>query len=326
MTSVEALVTKHPVLMYFVLTFIISWGGVLLVIGGPSGLTGMKAHDNPIFPFALLAMVAGPSITAMLLTGLIDGKQGFRAMRRRLLKCRVGIRWYAVAILAAPLAATAVTLTLSRFSSEFVPALVVAGDRGAVLLLGLVVGITAGFFEELGWTGFAIARLKLRHGVLTTGLIVGLLWSAWHLLVVAWGIGDRAGTIPLALFAIVDGLAALPAFRVLMVWIYDRTESLFLAMLMHASLTATTLILTPQTTGHRLVAYGLTFAVAVWLVIAGIRARELAHIDRIGRARSSRWPLSRSAQRASPAIPSVSKVPEERSRPSCGMSRGETTY
>lgn len=39
---------------------------------------------------------------------------------------------------------------------------------------------------------------------------------------------------------IVDGLAGLPAFRVLMVWVYHRTESLLVAMLMHTSLTATT--------------------------------------------------------------------------------------
>jgi hypothetical protein len=39
-------------------------------------------------------------------------------------------------------------------------------------------------------------------------------------------------------------------------------------MLMHVSLTATVLTLTPQTTGIHLLAYGLAFAAAVWLVIA----------------------------------------------------------
>ena len=279
MTSVKALITKHPVLTYFVLTFAISWGGVLLIIGDPAG-TSVKAQDNPLFPLALLAMVAGPSVTGVLLTGLIDGRHGLHVLGSRLRKCRVATHWYAVALLAAPMVAAALTLTLSRFSSEFLPALVVADDRIAVLLLGLGVGITAGLFEELGWTGFAIPRLKLRHGVLATGLIVGLLWSAWHVLVVVWGIGERAGTMPLALFVVVDGLAGLPAFRVLMVLVYDRTESLFLAMLMHVSLTATILILTPQTTGIRLVAYGLAFAMAIWLIIAGVSAADRRHLAR----------------------------------------------
>ena len=53
----------------------------------------------------------------------------------------------------------------------------------SLLLIGLVVGLVTGIFEELGWTGFAIPRLRLRYGVLTTGLIVGVLWGAWHFLI-----------------------------------------------------------------------------------------------------------------------------------------------
>ena len=63
----------------------------------------------------------------------------------------------------------------------------------------------------------------------------------------------------------------LPAYRVLMVWVYDRTGSLLVAMLMHASLTACTLILTPSATGVAFLtwprigrrAVGLVAAVAV---------------------------------------------------------------
>ena len=84
--------------------------------------------------------------------------------------------------------------------------------------------------------------------LLVTGLIVGLLWSAWHFLVVAWGIGSRTGAIPLALFVVADGLTILPAFRVLMVWVYERTGSLLVGMLMHVSLTATAVIVAPGTT------------------------------------------------------------------------------
>ena len=271
--NMRAFIRTYPVLTFFALTFTISWGGVILVIGGPAGMTGTKAQDNPLFPYALLAMVAGPSVAGILLTALIDGSSRLREFLSRLLKWRVGVRWYAVALLAAPLLATAITLTLSLFSPEFRPGIFVTDDRATVLLLGLVVGLTAGFFEELGWTGFAIPRLTQRYGVLASGLMVGVLWSAWHLLVVIWGIGDRAGTIPVALFVILDGLAGLPAFRVLMVWVYDRTESLFVAMLMHFSLTACTLILTPRTTGVPLLTYGLAFAAAVWLVFAAAAAR-----------------------------------------------------
>jgi hypothetical protein len=39
---------------------------------------------------------------------------------------------------------------------------------------------------------------------------------------------------------------------------------------MHVSLTACTLILTPQTTGVSLLTYGLAFAGAVWVVMAAV--------------------------------------------------------
>lgn len=284
-----AFLAKHPVAAYFVLTFTISWGGVLLVLGALGGMTGVKAQENPVFPLALLAMVAGPSLTGILLTGLIDGQRGLGEFRSRLLKWRVGAAWYAVALLAAPLLAMTVTSTLAFFSREFVPGILAADDKVAVVLLGLVVGTIAGFFEELGWTGFAIPRLKQHHSVLATGLIVGLLWSGWHVLVVVWGIGERAGAIPLPVFIIVDGLAGLPAFRVLMVWVYDRTGSLAVGMLMHVSLTASTLILTPQTTGIFLLVYGLTFAAAVWLVLAAISVTSSRPVSRrpIARATSA---------------------------------------
>ncbi len=47
-------------------------------------------------------------------------------------------------------------------------------------MAGIAVGLVVPFFEELGWTGFAIPELGKRYGILTTGLIVGLLWGAWH--------------------------------------------------------------------------------------------------------------------------------------------------
>ena len=45
-------------------------------------------------------------------------------------------------------------------------------------------------------------------------------------------------------------ITILPVYRVLMVWVYDHTGSLFVAMLMHAIYTAfTTSILVPMATG-----------------------------------------------------------------------------
>ena len=93
----------------------------------------------------------------------------------------------------------------------------------------------------------------MRYGVLTTGLIVGVLWGAWHLPINFWASGVIAGELSLAVFAPVWLLGilvgSLVAFRVLMVWVYERTGSMLVAMLKHVSLATFTFVLTPPLGG-----------------------------------------------------------------------------
>ncbi|NIV35134.1 MAG: CPBP family intramembrane metalloprotease, partial [Anaerolineae bacterium] len=128
----------------------------------------------------------------------------------------MGVRWYAIALLTAPLSMIAVLFALSLTSPLFLPGIVTTDDKATLLLTGIVAGLMVGFFEELGWTGFAIPRLRLRYGVLTTGLIVGLLWGAWHFLLF-WESGSFSGALSLALL-LGRLFSWLPAYRVLMVW------------------------------------------------------------------------------------------------------------
>ncbi len=142
-----------------------------------------------------------------------------------------------------------------------------------------------GFFEELGWTGFAVPTLlRQRHSVLATGLFVGVLWGLWHFLISFWASGTSSGALSLAGFlpAVLFYVGSLPAYRVLMVWVYDRTgESMFVAMLMHASFSASMLIQQPL--GLALVpglAWNLVLAVALWVVVGAVALAQGGHLSR----------------------------------------------
>jgi membrane protease YdiL (CAAX protease family) len=128
-----------------------------------------------IGPAMYVAMLAGPSVAGVLMTSLVSGRAGLREVLARLLTWRVGGRWYAVALLTAPFLVMAVSLALSLLSREFLPAVFMTNDKAPLLLSGLAAGVIVGIFEELGWTGFAIPRMRRRHGVLSTGLLVGVL-------------------------------------------------------------------------------------------------------------------------------------------------------
>jgi uncharacterized protein len=281
MMIIKAFIRSHPLLSFFALVFAISWGGVLLVIGGSGAIPATnKEQFETLFPIALLAMVAGPSVAGILLTGLLYGRAGLREFGSRLLKWRVGARWYAVALLTAPLVFTAVSLALSLSSPEFLPGILTSDDKASVLLMGIFAGFMAGIFEELGWTGFATPTLlRLRYGVLSTGLIVGLPWAAWHLLVTFWASGTISGEFALVSY-LLDPFLFLVAFRVLMVWVYDRTGSLLVAMLMHASLTASSLILGAGVAGVPLVTFDLIWAAVLWVVVGAIALAQGGHLSR----------------------------------------------
>ena len=282
MTTIKAMVERHPLLSYFALVFAISWGGVLIV-AGPGGIPATDREQvDKLLPIAILAMVAGPSVAGILLTGLLHGRAGLREFGSRLLRWQVGARWYAMALLAAPLLFTAVLLALSLFSPEFLPGILASDDKVSVLLMGIAVGLTAGIFEELGWAGFAVPTLfGLRYGVLATGLIVGFLWAAWHLLVALWASGTVSGEFVLPSY-LLDPFLFLVAFRVLMVWVYDRTDgSLLVAgILMHMSLTASTLILGAGVAGVSLVTFDLVWAAALCVVITLVALANHGHLSR----------------------------------------------
>ena len=267
--SSQIFIKNHPLLTYCALTFAISWGGALLVIGGPGRIPGSGEEIESLMPFVMLAWFAGPSLAGILLTGVVAGRAGLRHCASRLLRWRVGGRWYAAALLTAPLLMAAMLLALSLTSPDFLPRLVAADDRAFLLTFGIVAGFMTAFFEELGWSGFAVPRLRLRYGVVGTGLIVGLLYGAWRALVVVWAGSGFTGALAPVLFFPAGLFTWLPASRVLMVWVYDRSGSLLVAILMGTSLWASWTILTPVTiVGLRLVTYYLVLTAGLWVVVA----------------------------------------------------------
>jgi len=191
---------------------------------------------------------------------------------------QVGVRWYAVALLFAPLFQMAVLLALWQFSPKFTPGIVSTSDRANLLLFSIAGGlIGGGLLEELGWTGFAVPELRSRYSAFTTALVVGILHGVWHILITFWMSGTASGAFSLAIFlpGMLFHIVSLTAFRVLMMQVYDRTGSLFVAMLMHASLSASRRILNPV--GLALVPgliYDLIFAAALWVVVAAVQKQQ----------------------------------------------------
>jgi uncharacterized protein len=78
------------------------------------------------------------------LTGLVGGRAGFRELVSRLLRWRVGVRWYGVALLTAPFSVSATLLALALLSSKFLPGFLTTPDEASGVVpmsLGMVVAL-----------------------------------------------------------------------------------------------------------------------------------------------------------------------------------------
>jgi uncharacterized protein len=112
--------------------------------------------------------------------------------------------------------------------------------------IGVAFGCVAGFFEEIGWMGYAFPKMQLKRSPLPGAILLGLLWAVWHLPVVDYlGTATPHGTYWLPYF--LAFATAMTAMRVLISWMYVHTKSVLLTQLLHASSTSSLVIFSP---GH----------------------------------------------------------------------------
>jgi len=260
----ETFVKKYATVVYFTLAFIISWVSVALIVG-PSEIVNIRgvATDREM-PFVIVAMVIGPTIAGLFSTWLVGRKEGLKNLLTKFCDWRVSTRWYMV-VLIAPVTVAVTDLILSLFSRNFIPTILSMSGKMSFLGFTVFGALVGGFFEEIGWTGFAIPRMLKRLSVFKTGLYLGLIWGAWHFLVNFWGSANSAGVVPLVLFLFVALFSFLLPYRILMVWVYARTKSLFVSILMHCSLIIFWLVLAPtEGTGLYRTIWFSTWAAILW--------------------------------------------------------------
>ncbi len=203
----------------FALTWLVWWGEVLL-----TG-TGALQPGGGAFTGAFIVGAAAPVAGAYLSVWLTGGRVGLREYNARVLRWKLSPTWYAAALLL-PFAVGLAARAIAALGSAQPPGALRPWTSLLALFPAMILG---GGLEELGWRGVALPELRRRYSPLAATLALAPFWIVWHVpLFLLPGMSQNGAS--LVVFAVgILGLA------LLLTWIYERTHSVLLCVLMHAA-------------------------------------------------------------------------------------------
>ncbi len=215
--------------IYFVATYVWTWAiwGLAIYQGA-----NMETGSGVIY---LLLGVLGPMVTGILFTYLTRDKEGRSDYWKRIIDFkRIPFRWYLVILLFVPILNILAALldvitggsggTLGEAAQNFV-------SSPLSIVWSILFASLIPFIEELGWRGYVLDRLQDRSSALVSSLILGVVWSLWHLPMFfiegSYQAGLGVGTLEFWLFII--GVVPL---SLVFSWIYNNTNRSTLAVIL----------------------------------------------------------------------------------------------
>src|SRR5947207_3577504 len=235
-------IARRQLIAFFVLAFVFSWYPWVIAIW-----RGRTSGPNPL----------GPFIAALIVSGIANGWPGVRDLLGRMVRARIGLRWYAIVFLL-PVALCAIAM-----------AIMAASGTGAVLLTAaawrelpdrfVFIFLFIGLGEEPGWRGFALPRLQQKHTPLFASLILAPIWALWHLPLL--GNEFPLAVIPAFLISLLGG-------TLIQTWLFNRAKgSVFAQMLFHATVnTVGAGLVFPLFKGPAFVTFWYVYAL-LWLAV-----------------------------------------------------------
>ncbi|MFT3891931.1 MAG: type II CAAX endopeptidase family protein [Anaerolineales bacterium] len=221
---------KNPVPAFFVLTFAIAWSVWLPL--------GFLVPENPFFS---LPGAWAPTVSALILIGISEGRDGIRKFLKRLLRWRVGVGWYLAVLFGVAMIAY-LAIAVGKALGIPAPALSLPNGMPREMLptflpVIFLINIFAGgpLAEDIGWRGYILPKMRDGMTALHASLVIGIVWAIWHLpyfIFPAWR--SVVGNIPFVWFALLT-----TSWSVLFAWVYVNTESILMPVLFHAAINTT---------------------------------------------------------------------------------------
>ncbi len=212
-TEKGSILVRYSLQIFFILSY------ALMILG-----VSLKLFLN-VDDFVYQAIsIWSPTISAVILSGLLGGMPAVGKLLRGFTIWRVNYKWYLAAmfLFIGPLIFALFYIMLGFEYVGIDPSLT-ALTAVLALMSTLYLGPLS---EEAGWRGFALPRLQERFSALTSSVILGIIWACWHLPL--YLVGPR---MPFYIY-----LPLVTVLSILFTWLYNNTRgSLIIAVLAHFS-------------------------------------------------------------------------------------------
>jgi membrane protease YdiL (CAAX protease family) len=228
-SKLKSLGQKHPLVVYIVINYTISWA---LLYPTFKLLLAAKGSFPPL---ALLGLIGGygPSLAALLMLAFTGGWEGVKTGLRKFLQWRQPAGWYLFVIIFPICVHIAAVFIHMRPAADFRSGL-------QAIPLAFIVALPFGpLGEELGWRGYFLPQLLKGYDALTATLIVGFVWSAWHVPAFVFPGAAIPSYFSVSARSIFLFVCSIMAEALAFTYLYLKTNgSLILAILFHMAFNA----------------------------------------------------------------------------------------
>lgn len=265
---------NKPLLVFFVLAYLISWA-----IWLPLYLPAFGLDSLPVLPYHHALGGFGPLLAAFITTAIFEKKEGALALLKSM------ITWkplgYIMVALFSPfvlnLLAAGISLAISGLTPDFTKLGVSREfpDFSLLTFFGYNL-LFFGFGEEVGWRGFVLPRLQSKYNALNAGLLLSVFWAIWH-----WPLFYyRAGYVGMDMAGIMGWFLSLLTGSVLLSWLFNSSKGSILACaIFHATID---IAFTSDFSDAQIVQYtGILITIWGIATIFWFKPRDLSNTSRI---------------------------------------------
>jgi membrane protease YdiL (CAAX protease family) len=211
--NMNSIIKRYPQATFWGLAWSTWFLGTILYMMYPSDLWNLIIYT--------------PFLIGVFVTAIADGRAGLKTFFSRIVRWRVGLKWYAVALFT-PAVLYLVAAGLNVLSGASI-ATNIQWPAFSEIIAGLLFFsfLMIALGEEPGFRGFALPRLLAGRSAIAAALIFGVLHAIWH---VPTFLGGNAVLILSTTLIIISG-------AVLNTWMFNHTNgSVFMAMLLHVGI------------------------------------------------------------------------------------------